>query len=144
MRCSVEEGCCGGRYSHLADAVSSSDGTACPDGEINEFSIFSYTVRTSNTDGRMAKPIPGGTPQMSRSQRQMYEFNLKKYNTAPIPASWADDVEPTGPTGPPNRRTTLDKKRGQPRGETGERLLPPMLREHPLSSKLSDEEDHSD
>lgn len=50
----------------------------------------------SNTNGQMTRKLPGGTPQMSRNQKRMFDYNVKKYNAAPIPANWSDDRD--GPT----------------------------------------------
>lgn len=38
--------------------------------------------------------MPEGIPQMNRSARRMFDFNMRKHNTAPFAGNWADDVEP--------------------------------------------------
>lgn len=82
-------------------------------------------LKMSNTNDQMTRKLPGGTPQMSRNQKRMFDYNVKKYNATPIPANWSDDVEPTGRTGPPKPKNNARQTR-----RTGKVILP-ILRKDP-------------
>lgn len=63
-------------------------------------------------------PNPAGKSAMNRNARRMYEFNLKKYNQAPVAENWADEPDPPqqkpASRGKPTNRSKNYRKDGKP------------------------------